>query len=838
MTSVLLFAALIPGFAQKKSLPQGGDLSVDWELLNKSQHNSGRTLSVLTLKNNGKAALPASGWNIYFTSRSLRTVGPDSLTSRVKHVNGDLFRLLPLKGFKSLAPGAALKIQFVSDALNNHTEFPAGFYLVWDNNPGEGSNLKHLPFKAGSDKGTAEVAIAAKVYQQNQVIRDIPEAQLPQIFPTPSSYVKQEGTFQLGPDIKIVANGAFEQEAKVFAGELSAILGKKISVTTQDAGSAIVFQKVAGAAAESYKLSISKDKIVITASDAAGAFYAIQSLKTMFPAVAWAGVQKSISLPAAEITDAPRFGFRGFMMDVARNFQSKKEVLKVLDAMALYKLNVFHFHLNDDEGWRLEITGLPELTSVGSQRGHTVADEKNILSSYGSGAKAGSPSGSGFYTRADYIEILKYATERHIRVIPEIETPGHARAAIKSMDARYNRLMKAGQKAEAERYLLRDLNDKSDYRSVQGFNDNVVNVALPSVYNFLEKVTDELIAMHKEAGAVLNTVHFGGDEVPAGVWEKSPVVNALLKSNPEIKGTDELWHYYFSKVNALLKSRNLYLSGWEEIGLHKALVNGEKRMVVDPRFINENFHADVWNNMSGNEDLAYKMANAGYKVVLTCVTNFYIDLAVNKSFDERGQYWGGYVDVDKPFYFIPYDYYKNVKEDSEGNPADLSVFNGKVRLTEAGRANIVGLQAPLWSETIKTAQQFEYMFLPKVLGLAERAWAKDPEWALATDPQKSKELYDQAWSEFVNVLGKKELPRLSYYSGGFDYRIPTAGAVLSNGNVAANVQFPGFVVRYTVDGTEPVADSKVYTTPIPANGKVKLRVFNTLGRGSRTIEIK
>ncbi|MHC2992133.1 beta-N-acetylhexosaminidase, partial [Pontibacter sp. HJ8] len=546
----------------------------------------------------------------------------------------------------------------------------------------------------------------------------------------------------------------------------------------------------------------------------------------------------SVAIPAVTVSDAPRFGHRAFMMDVGRNFQPKEQVLKTLDLMGLYKLNVLHFHLNEDEGWRLEIPGLPELTEVGAKRGHTQDNKKNLQPSYGSGPDVENKIGSGHYTRADFIEILKYAKDRHIRVIPEIETPGHARAAIKSMDARYDRLMKEGKKQAAEQYLLRDLEDKSVYRSVQNWDDNVINVALPSTYAFLEKVVDETLKMYKEAGAPIDMIHFGGDEVPPGVWEKSPAVQALMKSNPEIKSTDDLWYYYFGKVNDLLKARKLNLYGWEEIGLRKTQVNGKNVYVPNPDFADENFHVDVWNNLTGNEDLAYKMANAGYKVVLTNVTNFYLDLSYQKAFEESGLNWGGYLDLDKPFYFIPLDYYKNVKVNANNEPADLTVFEGKERLTEAGRKNIIGLQAPLWSEMVTSPAQFEYMLLPKLLGLAERAWSKDPAWATEADNAKSEALYNQAWTEFVNVLSKRELPRLDHYAGGFRYRIPTAGAVVENGRIVANVQLPGMVIRYTTDGSEPTQKSKAYKEPIASKGTVKLRVFNRAGRGGRTVTVE
>lgn len=832
--ALLIMTATESSFAQQGSDLKAQDLSINLEVMS---NRDDKVASVLHIRNNGKVALPASGWKIYFNSRVIKTSGADSAVATIQHVNGDLFQLSPLKPFKTLPAGETVQLKLSSESMNNVSERPQGFYLVWDKTPDHAENIGTFSFKAFPGNLKEELDLATKIYQQNKQIKAIPESDLPAIFPSPVNYVKGEGSFKLSPEVKIIAVAAFEKEASALAKDLAGIFGKKPMLAKGSETRGIFFEQKHSIEKEGYELSISPQKIVIKAADAAGAFYGVQSLKTMLPASSWASVTRLINIPAAEVKDAPRFGFRGFMMDVGRNFQPKSEVLKVLDLMALYKLNVFHFHLTEDEGWRLEIPGLPELTSVGAQRGHSRNEQSSILPSYGSAATVGTNSGTGFFSKADYVEILKYATERHILVIPEIETPGHARAAIKSMDARYARLMKEGKQAEAERYLLRDLNDQSIYRSVQGFNDNVIDVALPSVYTFLEKVTDELIAMHKEAGAPLPTIHFGGDEVPAGVWEKSPAADQLSKTDPKLKGTDALWYYYFNKMNQMLKAKGLYLSGWEEIGLYKAEVNGGKKMLPEPRFVNENFHADVWNNLSGNEDLAYKMANAGYKVVLTPVTNFYIDLAVNRSFEERGQNWGGYVDVDKPFYFIPYDYYKNVKEDEQGNPVDPAIFKDKERLTELGKSNIVGLQAPLWSETIKTPAQFEYMLLPKLLGLAERAWAKDPEWATTADPAKEKALYEQAWSEFVNVLGKKELPRLSHYSGGYLYRIPTVGVNLSNGQLKANLQYPGFTIRYTTDGTEPGKNSSIYKSAIPVKGDIKLRAFDAKGRGGRTILI-
>jgi hexosaminidase len=822
-------------FSQKKPSFDTKNLIISWELKEANYKGTSEMLSWLTFSNTGAMAIPPSGWTIYFNSSNPRTLNNDTTEFKIEQINGDFFILTPGSDFKGIPPQQAVNIPLVSRPLKNITDYAKGFYIVFDNEPSTGIPLVYEN-KTSINYHTQEKALAAKIYEQNKNIIDTDPDKLSPVFPTPLAYKGTAGFFTINDKTQIVSDASFTKEAGYLAEELQKVLGTRPAIGSGAKTNLIALRKGKFDSKEAYQLQISSNSITISAADEAGIFYGIQSLKNLFPSNSWAVKQSAIKLQGIEINDAPRFGHRAFMLDIARNFQPKAEILKLIDLLSLYKLNVLHMHFNDDEGWRIEIPGLPELTTVGSQRGHTITESDRLIPAYGSGPDVNNKSGSGYLSKADYVEILKYATARHIKVIPEFETPGHARAAIKSMDARYQSLMKAGKKAEAEQYLLRDINDQSVYQSVQGFTDNVINPALPSVYNFIEKITDETIAMYKEANAPLHTFHFGGDEVPAGVWEKSPVAIDLLKKDNAVTSIDELWHYYFTKVNHILKARNLYLSGWEEIGQRKALVNGEKKMVVDPRFANQNFHTDVWNNLHGNEDLAYQLANAGYKVVLTNVTNMYLDLAYNSSYHEPGQYWGGYVDADKPFSFIPFNYYKNQKVNERGEPLKTGNFTGKERLTEQGKANIVGLQAPLWSEIITSEERFEYLLLPKLLGLAERSWAPDPQWATEEDVSKSEELYQKAWNDFVNIVGKRELPRLDAYSGGFAYRIPTAGLITENGKVKANVQYPGLIIRYTTDGSEPDQNSLIYKGELPESGNLSFRVFNQSGRGGRTIK--
>lgn len=794
--------------------------------------------AALVFRNTGKTSLPADGWKICFNSIRSPAIGKeDSGRYAIRQLNGDLYELSPAKAFAGLPAGGVLRIHIEQKDLKNISDFPSGFYLVWDQDPGKGYKIPNADPEFRQVL-LFEPEVLRKIFTKNEQIKEVSPQKQVKIFPTPLEYREKGFSFIMTPEVKIINAGDFANEARLLSDYMGQLFGTSPLAATAGTGKAVILQKT-DLAAGAYHLDITKDKILIGASSAAGIFYGIQSLKTLLPSSAMKGKQQQIGIPAVEAEDAPRFAYRSFMLDVARNFQTKQEVMKILDVMALYKLNVLHLHFSDDEGWRIEIPGLPELTENGSVRGHTLTSKRHLPPSYGSGPDTHVLPGSGHYSRSDFISILRYAAARHISVIPEIETPGHARAAIKAMDIRYEKYAALGQKDEAERYLLSDRNDHSVYRSVQGWTDNVINPAVPSVYRFIEKVVNELVLMYREAGAPLHTIHMGGDEVPAGVWERSEAVNKLIAADTLVKSPDDVWKYYFTKVSRILQSHDLYMSGWEEIGLKKVLVNGKKKMEVDPSLVHLGFQTDVWNNLvgTGAEDLAYRLANAGYKVVLSNVSNMYLDFAINKSFSEPGMYWGGYVDTDKPFYFTPFDSFRNFNEDDQGNPVDQAFFRNKVRLSEAGRSNIVGLQAALWTETITNSRRLEYMLLPKLLSLAERAWSKDPSWTGEQDSLSYGSMYRDAWSAYLAVLWERELPRLDHYSGGWAYRIPAPGVIIKDGKIWANTESRRLIIKYTTDGSEPQWSSRSYTGPFKAGGVVHLKVFNSEGKSGRTVKI-
>jgi len=784
-------------------------LQLGWELTND-------TNATFTLTNRDTKPLPPTGWAIYYSALHSARQGSVGAGFEIQDVIGDLHRLVPGPGSAALAPNSKIQIPYVTHPLINRSYAPHGPYIVFDSAPGVGvplSNFVAAPFQR------AQRLTPLAQFARDSLIRDMPASELPLVFPTPVQVTRGTGELRLTALPPIAASPDLQNEARFAAQYLQPYVseGKTSAAFRLEVG------PVEGQSSpEAYELVIDpRTGIRIVGVSPAGVFYGLQSLRTLLtPASKGSGAV----LPAVRVVDAPRFGYRGFMLDVARNFHPKASVLRTLDLLARYKLNVFHFHLTDDEGWRVEIAGLPELTTIGARRGHTLDSKEFLNPAWGSGGKVDQPWGSGFYSRADYIEIVRYAAARHIEVIPEIEMPGHARAALKSM-------------AGNAQYRLTDPADTSKYRSVQGYPDNVMDPSLESTYRFIEKVVGELVAMHREAGAPLKNIHMGGDEVPNGVWVGSPSVQALMQKQG-LTSVDDLWYVFYGRVADILKSQGLVPSGWEEIAVRKTRIGGRPATIVNPTFAERGWRAYVWNNVPGwgAEDLAYRLANGGYKVVLSPVTNYYFDLAWNPNPDEPGLDWGGFIDMRKPFEFIPFDYYRNARTDRGGNLLNPAVFTGKDRLTDFGQGNIVGIQGNLWSETIGGTGRLEYMLVPKLFGLAERAWAPDPDWAREGNQAKSDSLFRDAWSRLVNVVGKRELPRLDREVPDLNYRIPTPGLKVESGRVYTSVEIPGFTLRYTTDGSEPTVRSALVSGPIDIRGAREIRVaaFNGSGRKGLT----
>jgi hexosaminidase len=529
-------------------------------------------------------------------------------------------------------------------------------------------------------------------------------------------------------------------------------------------------------------------------------------------------------------------------LDVARNFHGKDTVKKLLDLMSFYKLNRLHWHLTDDEGWRFEVAQLPELTKVGGRRGHTLNDDEFLMPSHGSGPDANSKSsaGNGFYSRSDMVEILRYAAERHIGVVPEIDLPGHARAAIKAMAARNRSLSSRSTGSQASGLLLQDTEDRSKYESVQLWRDNVVDVCRDDIYQFLSIVATELAAIYKDADAPLTMIHLGGDEVPNGAWDEAPSCKAFGAANDsKIPRRVQLELHFLKRAAKVLSRYSIEPGCWEdclvpELG-RSPNAGTAWRAAGEPTPT-----VYVWNNVWGwgREDAAYQLANAGFNVVLCNATHLYFDLACEKDPLETGYYWAGFVDARKPFEFVPQDVFLNAERNSMGQLVTVESLSAKTRLTEEGERHVLGIQGQLWSENLRSSRDLEYMAFPRLIALAERAWAKSPTWTSIKDVTERRDALGRDWNQFANRLGQRELPRLDWLYGGVEYRLPPPGAVVRNGLVLANIEFPGLAIRCTIDGSDPDQSSPLFAEPLRLTHEIKLKSFDTRGRGGRTTIIR
>lgn len=790
----------------------GPAIAIAWECLSNFTRDDVFTAR-LTLRNDGRDAI-ASGWTLCFNT--CRKILPETVSAgfQVAHLNGDLFGLRPTDGGAWL-PGQEYTIDY--EALHwaiSITDAPLGFYLL--DAAGHAADLgdpQIAPFARPEQRHRMRgdllpTADAAWRYAQDAALSLLPQDQLGRITPRPRAAHFDARICRLGRATPIAGEAALDNETAYLRSLLAAL-------PESEGGARIVLDVDPGMASEAYLLDIAPERVLVRGAGPHGAFNGLQTLAQL--------LTHDGALPCGQVDDAPRFAYRGMMLDVARHFSSVDTVLRLLDCMAAYKLNRFHFHLTDDEGWRLAIAALPELTEVGARRGVPAPGESPCLPpSFGSGADTASPGGSGFYTADDFVTILRHAQRLHIEVIPEFNMPGHARAAVEAMRVRHARRCAAGDVAGAEEYLLSDPLDASVYESVQLWHDNVMCIALPSVERFIDTVVTEVAALYRTAGVPLRVLHTGGDEVPVGAWLGSPACQARMREHGWHEA-GQLRDDFQVRCRAILARHGIAFTGWEET----ALTSG-------PQGAGRDEDVYVWNNGwgSGQEDCANRLANDGHQVVLSSAASLYFDFAYAKHPQEPGYYWAGFVDTREPFAMAPLDAPLLPAHDAMGRTPAPQLVAALTPLDPAGRGRIKGLQGQLWGENARSRERVEYLALPRLIGLAERAWSADPGWKhpdeLAAD-----------WNEFANRLGQRELPRLDRLPQPWAYRLPPPGAVVREGRLQANIALPGLAVHYTLDGSEPGAHSPRYTAPVPLAGSrsVKLASVDTRGRASRIVTL-
>lgn len=811
--------------------PPSSQLSLTWKL-EKDSVEARYFKNTFCLTNNGNKSL-ADNWVIYFNQTPIYYQQPINAPLEIECIGSTYYKMYPTEHYQALAPGETLSFTILSEGnVINVSSVPEGAYIVVTDEKGKMLQPQNIPIEIGlftpdaqwiRSKNSFPYADGNYLYKQNDDFSKPVDCDILSLFPTPKKVEKTGGVSTFSPKVGLKFDGVFKEEALLLKKQLTSQLG--CTVSDKDEETIIELKKTELPATcqcpdEYYEIVIKNNLLTLKANDAHGIFNACQTLVALLDNMKLA----SSPLPNLHITDYPDMGHRGIMLDVARNFTKKTDLLKLIDILSFYKMNVLHLHLSDDEAWRVEIPGLEELTEIASRRGHTTDELTCLYPAYAWGWNEADTTllANGYYSRSDFMDILKYAKERHIRIIPEIDIPGHSRAAIKAMNARYRKYIDTDQ-SKAEEYLLIDFADTSQYLSAQNFTDNVINVAMPSTYRFLEKVIDEIGRMYQDAGVELPAFHVGGDEVPEGIWEGSAICRTFMKEHGLAKIRD-LKDYFLEQILEMLDKRNIQAVGWQDIVM-------KPDNTVNEHFRNSKVLNYCWNTIpeQGGDEVPYKLANAGYPIILCNVGNFYLDMAYCYHVEEPGLRWGGYVDEYVTFDMLPFDIYKSLRRNLKGESVDVkTASNGKQPLTKEGYKNIKGLSGQIWAETIRSFEQIEYYLFPKVFGLAERAWNAQPSWALSPDSK----VYVDAKRKYNAGIVTYELPRLA--KRGINFRVSPPGIIVKDGLLFVNTTNPNAVIRYTTDGSEPTENSVKWQTPIACDApQIKAKAFY-LGKESVT----
>jgi len=592
-------------------------LRIHWTMI-QNDIEPGVCMTRWTFVNEGAEPLPASGWTIYYCQISVNPVYKGGDPFHFERISASSHKITPTQAFAGLPAGQSITLNVpYKGAILKENAGPEGAFIVIDST----ANPVSIPIvwdKFDNSKQWSRGIENWYKYADGELLYT-------KFQPYTSSLQVRDPVFLL-PRPKVV-----EWNIRRFATPATKL------------------------PAEGYTIDISYGRVKIEAADKAGQYYAEKTLARL----------REAGMPNCHIEDWPDYPYRGFMLDIARNFTKKEDIFRLIDQMSDYKLNVLHLHLVDDEAWRLEIPDIPELTEIGSKRGYTTNERNCLYPYYGGGWDDSDPKNpaNGYLTRSDFIEILTYARAHYINVIPEIDIPGHSRAAIKCMEARFYKYIDDNP-SKAFQYLLTDFKrDKSDVHSAQSYKDNVIAVNLSSSLAFMDKVISEIHKMYVEAGVPQTYFHLGGDEVAKGVY------------------TDEEHARFLDQLRSSIADNGFYPAGWEEI----AAVLPEMKPL-----------SYCW---KVSQKKAQELSGQDFPVVLSCANVLYFDHVYVRHQEENGLYWAGSCEMMDTYLFEP------IRD-----------------------ANVKGLQAQVFAETLRgDYHQVERYIFPRLFALSERAWNARPE---------------------------------------------------------------------------------------------------------------
>lgn len=490
------------------------------------------------------------------------------------------------------------------------------------------------------------------------------------LIPYPANLTRNEGTFNLKQLTAITTpagDGAVARYAQEFATQLEKTSGIKVPVNPTTAATSLVMTKDATLAHEAYKLTVNEAGINIAAADSTGFFYAIQTLKQLMPHAIYnrSGASTAIdwTVPCVEIADQPQLGHRGYMLDVARHFFSKTEVKRILDIMATYKMNRFHWHLTDDQGWRIDIPEYPKLAQVGAVR-------KGSFVNAGGSSKFFDDTEYGrgmYYTLDDLREIVAYAKDLNIEIIPEIDLPGHMVAAVAAYPE-----------------FSCDPTKKYEVRIDGGISKDVLNIGKDETIDFLKCVLGHMAEVFP-----YKYIHLGGDECPTDQWSHN--ADCLKRVKDEgLAGVNELQSWLVEKLGLYLKEKyNKDIICWDELLAHWKSDNTVKPVIM------------AWNHINKSKDAADK----GFKSIVVPYQSLYFDMmqVPLSEVDVNEKYQGGWGD----------NWVNSVETVYGVNP--VASLSGKEDFC-------LGVQGNMWTETCNDSVEVEYQLLPRMLALSETGW--------------------------------------------------------------------------------------------------------------------
>ena len=582
------------------------------------------------------------------------------------------------------------------------------------------------------------------------------------IIPRPVKLIALSGTFTLTNQVKIcVADAEMKAVAQQLVNKLKAADGTPLSIVNEIPNgivkNAVLFLKSNDNAlnTEGYRLTVTPDQIIIVANTNKGAFYALQSLYQLLPAEIYAPQplkRKQVwRVPAVDIEDKPRFGYRGMHLDVSRNFQPISFVKRYIDLMAMHKINTFHWHLTDDQGWRIEIKKYPKLTEIGSKRKQTLVGHYSDKPEKYDGIPHG-----GFYTQAQIKEVVAYANEHFITVIPEIEMPGHALAALAAYPE-----------------LSCDESKKYEVATKWGVFEDVF-CPNEKTFTFLQDVLTEVMDLFPS-----KFIHIGGDECPKEAWKKSAFCQDLIKKEG-LKDEHGLQSYFIQRIEKFVNTKGRSIIGWDEI-LEGGLAPNATVM--------------SWRGTEGG----IAAAKENHKVIMTPGSHCYFDY-YQADPDNEPLAIGGLITLEKVYAYEPI-------------PEGLTAEQGQL---------ILGAQANLWTEYLRTPSQIEYMIYPRACALAEVLWS----------PKDSRN-FDGFIARLQEHFKRLEVLKVNYAKRVLDVSMTLKNentTPIPNGDVNSvflTSKVQNAEMRYTTDGSEPKATSNIYTKPFEIKGTatVKATVF-------------